>query len=515
MMITANLLGAAFIIPTSLLIPFNIVWLYILVALLAVVGQFFNPAHATVLSEIASEEELNAANSLMAISTIGALLVGNAVAGIITSRFPIEWAFYINVLLFLFSALLIWQLRMPRRTPAAEDNSELSVIFHNLRVGLNTTTSTPILRSLFLVFIPIYIALGFTDTIRLPFTIEVLKASEFGFSLIESVGIIGFVAASILLAKVGDRLREGQWITLSFVGFGLMAIVFALNSGFFPALLIGTIDGFVYAPAIVAYTLVIQRYTPREVRGRVFSVFFVSRDAWSMIGMALAAVGDIFDLRWLYLTSGIVTLGVGLFSAALPGLGRPAAEWRRALAYLRTAPTAPGLGFGRLLQPADFDRLIALIPSIGLLVPSQRSRFIATMTFHEVAEGTAIIHRGEASDAAYFILDGQAIAGWQENGGVRVLETLGAGDFFGEIAALTGVPRTADVVTEQATTLIKVPATLVHEMAAEPQLNRLFMSRLTERMLRMNLIDVPRRSNINQEVLRDLRTPDERLEISD
>jgi CRP-like cAMP-binding protein len=137
------------------------------------------------------------------------------------------------------------------------------------------------------------------------------------------------------------------------------------------------------------------------------------------------------------------------------------------------------------------------------------------ITFHQVAEGTAVVHRGETSDAAYFILDGQAIAGWQEDGSVRVLETLCAGDFFGEIAALTGVPRTADVVTEQASTLIKVPANLVREMAAEPQLNRLFMSRLTERMLRMNLIDAPRRGSINQEVLRDLRTPDERLEIGD
>ncbi len=502
-MVAADLLRAVLIVAIPILLPLNIAWLYILVALTAAVGQFFNPAHSSVLPEIASEEELNAANSLMAISSFGALIVGYAAAGLITSQFSVTWAYYVNAFSFLIAGLLISRVRVPKL--AVDEKTSVAAVFHNLRTGLNIVTSTPILRSLFLVFIPIFIAFGLGNALRLPFSVEVLGATEFEFSLIESVTLVGFVAASIVMAQLGDRLREGQWITISFIGIGFTSIAFALNSSIPLALVIITIEGFVNSPSVIARALIIQRYTPREARGRVFSAFFVSRDTLFMIGMALAGLGDFFDLRLLYLAAGIITLLFGLLSLVLPGLGQPAAEWRRALSLLRTADSAPGLGAGRLLQPADIDRLVALVPIIGSLNLAQRSRLQAEATIHEVPKGTAVLRRHEAGDEGYFILDGQAIAGWQEDGQTHVLETLGEGDFFGEIAVLAGLPRTADVITEESSTLIKVPARLLREMAAEPQLNRLFMSRMTERMLRMNLIDLPRTSQMNQAVLRDLR----------
>lgn len=502
-MVAADLLRAVLIVAIPILLPLNIAWLYILVALTAAVGQFFNPAHSSVLPEIASEEELNAANSLMAISSFGALIVGYAAAGLITSQFSVTWAYYVNAFSFLIAGLLISRVRVPKL--AVDEKTSVAAVFHNLRTGLDIVTSTPILRSLFLVFIPIFIAFGLGNALRLPFSVEVLGATEFEFSLIESVTLVGFVAASIVMAQLGDRLREGQWITISFIGIGFTSIAFALNSSIPLALVIITIEGFVNSPSVIARALIIQRYTPREARGRVFSAFFVSRDTLFMIGMALAGLGDFFDLRLLYLAAGIITLLFGLLSLVLPGLGQPAAEWRRALSLLRTADSAPGLGAGRLLQPADIDRLVALVPIIGSLNLAQRSRLQAEATIHEVPKGTAVLRRHEAGDEGYFILDGQAIAGWQEDGQTHVLETLGEGDFFGEIAVLAGLPRTADIITEESSTLIKVPARLLREMAAEPQLNRLFMSRMTERMLRMNLIDLPRTSQMNQAVLRDLR----------
>jgi CRP-like cAMP-binding protein len=82
-----------------------------------------------------------------------------------------------------------------------------------------------------------------------------------------------------------------------------------------------------------------------------------------------------------------------------------------------------------------------------------------------------------------------------------------AGDFFGEIAALTGSRRTATVVAEQPTTIVEVPAPALRALMAVPELGSIFLTKLTERLTRTNQADLPRFSGVDQASLRDLRTP--------
>ena len=84
---------------------------------------------------------------------------------------------------------------------------------------------------------------------------------------------------------------------------------------------------------------------------------------------------------------------------------------------------------------------------------------------------------------------------------------MSAGDFFGEIAALTGSRRTATVVAEEPTTMVDVPAPALRALMTVPDLASLFLSTLTERLNRTNNADLPRFSGVDQASLRDLRTP--------
>src|SRR5919197_80169 len=132
-MIVADLVRAVLVGAMPFLVPFGIAWLYTIVILSSAVSQFFNPAHASLLPETASDEELAAANAFMAISSFGSTALGFAAAGLIASQFPIEWAFYLDALSFLVSTLCIWQIRVAPLP--VEDRTTVATVLRNLRGG--------------------------------------------------------------------------------------------------------------------------------------------------------------------------------------------------------------------------------------------------------------------------------------------------------------------------------------------------------------------------------------------
>ena len=513
-MIAADLLRAVLVFLIPVLLPLNIAWLYVIVALSSAVGQFFEPAHASVLPEVATDAELAAANSLMAISSIGSTTIGFAASGLIAARFPIEWAFYLDALSFVVSAGFILFIRVAHPGPTLSESKRKSkgertgvaTVARNLRTGLRFLIDTTILRSLLIVLAPIFIIFGLQNTLFLPFALRALGATEFEFGLQQAAESVSIAAGSLLLARLADRLREGQWLAISYVGMALAAIAYSQSSAVPAAVFLVGLSGFLNAPSYIGRQLIIQRNTPRDMRGRVNSVFFVTRDVMLMIGMALAGLADVIDVRTLFFVSSLVLLGVGALVLVLPGLGQPAAEWRRAMSLLRAAPAAPGLSSGRAATLADFDVLAALLPSLSGLNARDREALLGQARVSEAASGATIIRHGDTSDAAYFVLAGRAVAGIAtDDGDYRSLSTLNPGDFFGEIAALTGAPRTANVVADEPTTLLQVPARSLRGLMSDPGLGQLFLSKMTERLSRTHLSDLPRLAGPDQQSLRELR----------
>ena len=501
-MIIADLIRAVLILAIPLLLPSGIGWMYILIMLSSTVGQFFNPAHASVLPEIASEEELNAANSLMAISSFGSLVIGYAAAGLITSSLSIEWAFYIDAATYLISASLIFLTRIP--TIQGDENTSISSVIHNLKSGVRVITTTDSLRSMFIAYGVIGIAFGFSNAIRLPFTIHALNSTEFVYGLLESAALVGFVIASLLIAKVGDRLREGQWLAMSFIGMAFTGIIFSFSTVVWLALAITALEGFMNAPSVIARALVIQRNTPREARGRVFSAFFVTRDVMFMVGMAMAGLGDVFDLRFLYFTSSFIILIAGIMIPFMPGLGQPAAEWKRVISLLKGIEAAPRLGAGRTATLSEVERFISYLPELTEMSAKERRQLASATLVAEAAGGKMVTYRGEESDAAYFILRGSVGVGFIRDYEYVILNYLREGDFFGEISALTGMTRTANIITEEDSEFLILPAKVIRTLTKKyPSLNVLLHTRIGEHLSQTEL---PRSTGFDQQLLRDLRT---------
>ena len=362
-MIAADLLRAVLVFLIPFLVQYNIAWLYIIVMITSAVGQFFDPAHESTLPDVASEEDLAAANSLIAISSFGSTAIGFAASGLIASAADISWAFYIDALSFLISALCIFFIRL--KPPEKQEATTVRTVFRNLRAGISFLFGTPALRSLFLVMIPVLLSFGLSNSLLLPFALRALNASEFQYGIMEGMTSLGFVAGSLLMAGIFDRMREGPWMALSYLGMAVCGIIYSFLASVPMAIIILTISGFVNAPSVIGRRLITQRNTPREMRGRVNSAFFVARDVLFLGGMAAAGFADIIDVRLMYLIGALIILFGGVWALFLPGLRQESAEWRRILKLLRTAPATPGLGVSRAATPADMDLLVGLLPPLA------------------------------------------------------------------------------------------------------------------------------------------------------
>lgn len=482
---------------------FGLIALYALLFLAAVVRQFFDPAWESVLPDVASDEELASANAFLSISSFGSTAVGFALAGFLASV-DIHLPFYIDGATFLLSFLIVLGVRI--RHLATDETTTTTAVLANLKTGMRFLWGTPILRSSVLINIPILFSFGLWNVLLLPMAIRELGATTFEYGLQEGLTSVGFVISSLLMAKYADRLREGQWMVLATIGMGFFGVFygFAQNIWFAIAMVVGS--GFLNSPLGISRRLIFQKNTPRELRGRVFSAFAVSRDVVFLAGMAMAGLGDLVSIRLLIVISAVILILAGIVTQFMPGLGTPAAEWRRAAQLLRTARLAPLAAAGRIAAAADFERLLALIPELGGLDVSRRADFLVGAKVRRAEPGMAIVKVGDAGDSAFFILEGRVVAGIPtDKGDDRSLSAMAPGDFFGEIAAITGSARTANVVADAATEFIEVPAATLKGLMSVPAMDDLITSKLRERLTRTANADLIRLAGLDQRDLKDLR----------
>jgi MFS family permease len=504
-MIASNLLQGVVVAIIPFVLGLNITFLFALILVNAGVKQFFDPAYEALIPEIASDEELTAANAFLQIASFGSTAIGFAGAGLLAS-IDIRLAFWIDALTFVFSAACIWFMKTRVTMEVPDEETSVGVVIANLRIGVRTILDTPMLRSLFLLGAPVFFSFGLWNVLLLPMAIKVLGGNEFQYGIQEGLTSVGFVLGSLFMARYAGKLQTGLWIFVGTMGMGIAGILYGLSPNIWIAICFVMISGFFNSPSAVARQTLLQRNTPRELRGRVFSALFVMRDVIFLLGMAGAGLADIVDVRLMIVLASAILVVVALAALVAPGVGRPAAEWRRALTHLRaTAPA--GIGEVRPATMSDFDRLVGRLATFTRLSDPQRAAFVKDALVREVPEGSRLVTHGDRATAASFILAGEAAAGIPEpDGGYRGLSTMGAGDFFGEIAALTGSSRTADVVATRDSTLLEVPAEALRAVMGVPEVSKLLLSTLTERLLRSNQPDLPRLASFDQAALRDLRT---------
>lgn len=127
---------------------------------------------------------------------------------------------------------------------------------------------------------------------------------------------------------------------------------------------------------------------------------------------------------------------------------------------------------------------------------AQLQSFIRYMEIVSLEPLVTAVREGDPGDAMFLILEGELRVSMTRRGKESILATLKAGDFFGEISLLDEGPRSADVIANERSTLLKIStaafAKLRHEAPAlaEPflhALGQILVSRL--RVLNKRYVD--------------------------
>jgi len=136
-----------------------------------------------------------------------------------------------------------------------------------------------------------------------------------------------------------------------------------------------------------------------------------------------------------------------------------------------------------MLNFADQLRMIDLFSGLSIAEATVLGTFLERI---EVAAGEVIVREGDAGDDLYLIESGEAEARISDRNGEPVtLARFGPGEYFGEIALLTGAERTADIVAVGPVTLLRLTKDaytryLTHAIEVEQQIMRSAMSKSRE-----------------------------------
>jgi CRP-like cAMP-binding protein len=118
-----------------------------------------------------------------------------------------------------------------------------------------------------------------------------------------------------------------------------------------------------------------------------------------------------------------------------------------------TAITDPDLFVDRAgITPGMLRRVKALAE----LSDDQLNRFMCFMESQMVRPWTQIVKQGDPDDGMYLVLDGELRVRLMINGKETILATLGPGECFGEIALFDQGPRSADVIANKDSILLKI-----------------------------------------------------------
>ncbi len=381
-------------------------------SVVGVCSTLFRPALVALLPSLAhTARELIAANG--AASTIESLgtLLGPLVAGLLVAVASVQAVFVAGAAALLVAGALLARVSVEGRVPGAAVGVRVDAW-----QGFTAIGEVPRARLLVGVIASQTFVRGCLNVLIVVTAYRVLDggATEVGY-LTAAIGAGGLIGALAAISLRGERLAPPFAWAIVFWGIPIMLI--APLSRAAPVILLLAVVGAANSVVDVAGFTLLQRTVPDEVLTRVLGV------TWGL-AMGTAAIGS-------FVTPAVLSL-IGL---------RPA--------FLVVGAILPVLVLVTRRRLLEIDSEVAPAPQLALveaftlfapLSLVAKERIASHLVQVDAEAGEVVIRTGDLGDRFYIVDDGELTI----DAGTHTVSAVG-GDFFGEIALLRDVPRTATV----------------------------------------------------------------------
>lgn len=224
-MITANVLQAAVLIPLLTVDHAHDVWLvYAVMAAATAINQFFKPAEAALVPMLVDDGQLLAANALNGVNNNLARLAGPATGGLIAATAGLPGVVAADAATFLVSAGLLACVRGAFRghRAIAVARHPVAKLLHEFGAGLQVIRGQRVLLVLVSTFALTSIGEGIMDTLFAVYVKEALHGGVRELGWLMSAQAIGGVLGGLLVGPLGSRFSPIRLLSVGSVIFGLI-----------------------------------------------------------------------------------------------------------------------------------------------------------------------------------------------------------------------------------------------------------------------------------------------------
>jgi MFS family permease len=421
---------------------------YVLAIVAALVTTPFRSAQAALTPALArTPEELTAANAVASGVESLAVFLGPAIAGLVLAVASVGTAFLVTAAMLLAATFFILLMDVEESAKPRHELTAGTIVSESL-AGFRAIKGDRALQVMLLLLTAQTAVAGAVQVYIVVTALELLDLGDGGVGLLNSaIGVGAFIGAVLALTLTGAR-RLSPTFMLGIVLWGVPLILIGIWPTVAGALLFFGVLGLANSLLDVAGLTLVQRAVPDDVLARVFGVIQL---LWlSSVGIGAAIAPAV--ISWLGTETALVVTG-----AFLPVL---VALFGAQLARIDATAERPG---GTELRILGSVPIFAPLP--GVTLEHLATRLVPL----RIEPGRIVVREGDPGDRFYVVAEGTLDV--SEYG--RTISELGAGGYFGEIALIRDVPRTATVTAKTPVVLYALDrddflsAVTSHEPSAE------------------------------------------------